>query len=781
MVAFTVFKHISGKLPIQHSEYLKDFPATFPCVKAANDYSDDNKVKGKYFVCGTCSDERHADNIPTYSLLSLDIDQGLNGNPPSDPQLVSEALEKLRINHWIYTSFSHMKTPADIKYRVVMELSEPILPHDLRGNLTSAFDMLTAQGIQVDRASENKSWSQAWFLPRTPKPEHFKQWLYTDGSPFPAEITDIKDAPPEPEKEECTEEAKTLHDMFKQILKGDVMHPNILNLTMQLARDGVSKPIVMAMMTAVMETSADAGTKRWMERFDKIEKVVDGAYVRAESEQAIDDDEYQYDDLSPADDLITQPPFPYPNDGGRLDRTIKAVYDSMPDQCMQMAYVQTMLTYATMIGASMNAYSNQLSAINLAFIVVADSGVGKAGLSFFPHFVFREKMGINRPEGFLSCSLDKYLGSSSQSNARVLHNAGFEWRHRLIIDTESAKSMATRAGMPEAILGYRLTHFIEADNKRWATVGGVMSPKPEDAPVNGFNFSFLSESNPDDMGKALQGEKITNGYLNRHSTFKVADGEVHNNTTVRDPKAVKISLDEDVIAQIDTIMSASIKIGDGSVGIGDDDYVIAMLSPKCLLDYNKLKADMIKVARETSDKVTEVMARRIAHKAIKFAAVKSHIDHWDGSYEVYTIKEEDWEWGKKAAMYEMNTIPYHMSFLDSANSNEQADELIFLGIAREFCSGKTSKVQRDSKTIKRSGVLEKITKKLGVLCPIMFSPEEFLDVRLKKQQGMGNLTIGAGHKDFKGRNTQVITLKPEGFRRMISMARKGNVKIDRFL
>ncbi|MBF0460387.1 MAG: hypothetical protein HQL87_03235 [Magnetococcales bacterium] len=133
---------------------------------------------GSYFVRGQLlpGTARGDQNMTEAWLIVLDGDATLGpstgkkfeGAP--DPALVHEVLKTADIAHFIFTTHSHADPKKGIRWRAVIPLSSPIKNKaELARCVDYLIDLLHQNGVWLADVSENKSWSQAWFLPRCPE------------------------------------------------------------------------------------------------------------------------------------------------------------------------------------------------------------------------------------------------------------------------------------------------------------------------------------------------------------------------------------------------------------------------------------------------------------------------------------------------------------------------------------------------------------------------------------------------------------------------------------
>lgn len=142
---------------------------------------------GSYFVRGPSeTGKRHNDAIPYSEILILDGDSRITpdtgeiarGAP--DPELVSEVLREVGLDHIIYTTHSN-DPPTLHKYRVVIP-ADRYRPADVADCVEYVIEQLHLRGVYLAPVKENLAWSQPWFLPRLrDKNAAFKKIVWNGG------------------------------------------------------------------------------------------------------------------------------------------------------------------------------------------------------------------------------------------------------------------------------------------------------------------------------------------------------------------------------------------------------------------------------------------------------------------------------------------------------------------------------------------------------------------------------------------------------------------------
>ena len=109
---------------------------------------------------------------------SIDLESGVITPGAPNPKLVHEALKGLRLNHFIYPSYSHK--PGELnKYRVLIECSYN--KTQLFPTIEFITSLLWAKGLMLTNVSESNRWAQPWYLPRRENPKDYWFYRYLDG------------------------------------------------------------------------------------------------------------------------------------------------------------------------------------------------------------------------------------------------------------------------------------------------------------------------------------------------------------------------------------------------------------------------------------------------------------------------------------------------------------------------------------------------------------------------------------------------------------------------
>lgn len=135
---------------------------------------------GSYFVRAKCTGNRNDNNTdPLSSIIVIDGDSGPNGDPCPQPDYAADTLSDLGFQFILYTSHSH--TPEKPKYRILFLLDRKVCQSESKLLYEGIVDLLSKNGVRIQKNSESATWSQPWFLPRYETEEQQKYFFHGEG------------------------------------------------------------------------------------------------------------------------------------------------------------------------------------------------------------------------------------------------------------------------------------------------------------------------------------------------------------------------------------------------------------------------------------------------------------------------------------------------------------------------------------------------------------------------------------------------------------------------
>ena len=191
-------------------------------------------------------------------------------------------------------------------------------------------------------------WSQPWFIPRRDDPEDglYEYYRYIDGQPYEALDGNIEQA----RKKSVSVNHTGYADRLREIRTGENFHDNIVALSWGYFQDGMARGNIISTLQEIMQ-GCEVHDSRWQERYDEIERVVDGAIARGKKngngsghiEHGYDSEiEYIESDVEipdlPAPVIEGKIPLP----PGLMGELVKSAYDMQRFQYEEVALVSAL-------------------------------------------------------------------------------------------------------------------------------------------------------------------------------------------------------------------------------------------------------------------------------------------------------------------------------------------------------------------------------------------------------------------------------------------------------
>jgi hypothetical protein len=575
-----------------------------------------------YFVRGELYPMHRKDtSLKTSNLLVIDGDIGMYNKAAPAPELVHAALCKMNLNHFIYTTHSHAPHRGIMKYRVVIP-TDDFKKDDIRRNLAALMLKLKDNGIEIKTVKEMKAWTQPWFMPYRDDPDDGFYEFYTKFDGLDWELVEGIDDPEEVAAEKANDEAETLDEMYENIRSGREYHESMLNISYQLVKDGMSKAHVKAHLRAMLNASKDAGSERWLSRFEEIDRMVDGAA------------EYKAPEIIVGIAKKIDPkqmPFP----PGALGDLFTSAYNSLLYQYEEVALVSSVGLIAGIAGRRYNIMHPAPMGLNVYMTLVAGTGFGKERISRFIEYCL-----LSSQEGLKS--FGSFYGAGSFTSAKAIYNQFVNARSQVCVASEAGLLMKVKSGNVEAKTAMLLDMYSKSDRHSW-TKGATYSDKDNSIPpLRAVAMTLISESTERSLMEAFgSSNALESGYLPRQSIFKI-QSEV--------PKAnrnCKLELSNELIYRLNRIMDdcSSVQAQDDSQAkeIWFEDDII-----EDTWDYQE-KCDRL---RSSQNGIEAAMATRMFVKAVKYAGIATVFNHMESSKIGWT----EWNWGKAMADYEINNV-----------------------------------------------------------------------------------------------------------------------------
>lgn len=704
------------------------------------------KKLGKGIIRGALTDApRNDENLEYSRLLIIDADAGLEGKPTPSAESCHEALKSLGYSHFIYTTFSHKEDYH--KYRAFVELSEDIQAHELHANVSQLIAELKAHGCALKYAHEMDTWSQIWFLPRSETPDSFISYGWFDGVTFDAIHCDETEEQKRERTARQTEskanaKTETLDEMFNNIRTGAEFHNSLRNLSYQLAKDGVSRAITLAMLKGAMESSAEAGTERWLTRMKELERLIDGGIKLAEDEEQ---ESFDVPEVEQKEVKYYQPPIP----PGRLGRFIQQIMQGMANPQLEFAFAMGLGSVAAICGAKFNAKTNQYSGLNLNMTVVADTGFGKGQISKFYRLLFMggldgKIVSLSGGDGAIS-----FVGDNNYTAPKPLHRDLMMGRSKVVCMQEAGIMLGAKSGNADEFSAYVMENYVNSAHNNWSSSRAYSSEENSLKAFRAPAMTLILESTEESLAASLKDmNALESGYIPRQTMFKINGKPKMNRNRNEDSL---YHFDQDIINHLQLLIDECAKIQ----AVSDFTPNIINWSDERYLELCDL-TDHYAEAYD-HDKVAKIIASRMAHKVIKFAALACAFNVWTKGD--ITLDDESWEWAKAMGKWEMDNIDHNLSYMKEENIYDYGIYHLREVLVSALNHKDTMPKQKQQKVVRMALIKDRLTSKFKQLAQEKHMPHEvFMMTTLRQMEKMGEIRVLDSHPAFKKRNTPCVQL-----------------------
>jgi hypothetical protein len=708
---------------------------------------EEGPKNGTGFIRGRLTKpERKDENLEYSKLLIIDADGGLDGKPTPEAHVCHEALKSLGYNHVIYSTHSH--SASFHKYRAVIELSEEIQHHELIPNMTRLVQELFAHGCQLKYVTEMKVWSQIWFLPRRDNPSdglfihlsHFTGECFETIHCEPSDVVESEES--ESSSDEKFSSHQTLDDLFNNIYEGVEVHTSMRNISYQLAKDGVAKPIIISTLRNTLRTSKIAGTERGIQRDTDIERLVEGGIARANKESADEADFVIRSDTF--ESSYYAPPMP----PGMMGRFVQQTIDSMPNSEAEFAFPMVLGALSGICGAHFNVYSDQYSGLNMNMAVVASTGHGKSQIGKFYKELFAG--GLNGKIVNLSGTAGaiSFLGSSSYTAPKSLHDELCLGRSRVSCMPEAGIMLGAKSGNVDELTAYIMENYVNSAHNNFSVTKSYSSSDNNLKMLRAPAHSLVMESTEDELRRSLTDmNAISSGFIPRTTMFKLgAPGKKNRNRN----KSGDWKYDDDIISKISRL------IGAASASQVEADFKFVKIS---LTDeqYEKY-CDYIDEYKRTDDKspIDIAMCSRMAHKMIKFAGLCYCFNTWNGGDDV-ELDDASWEWAQRMCQWELDNIGFNLSYMSVDNEYDIPMQLVTEKLISSLEHKSTTPRQRMAKVVSINTLYDRLYVSSGggkgkiarFASERKMPAEQYIDMLLKMMERLQKVKLHDNHKLFR--------------------------------
>jgi len=588
------------------------------------------KKHSAYWVRGELEGgHRTNENLKSSKLIVIDGDCSETGGNAPRPKDVHKKLRSLSLNHCIYTTHSH--TGGKNKFRVVLPCEE----YTSEQLISTNCDLMKLLDMDIKNVSEMNTWSQPWFMPSRDNPEDgvFEFYSYVRG-----EDLDAGKAQSREEAKAESGNAESLDEMYENIRSGKEYHESLRCISWQVVKDGMSKAHCKSLLKMLMNSSSDSGSKRWMERYDDIDRLVDGIKEGGKfNMDGIEEEGIKIDTNLP------RPP-------GLMGDLYDFAYGFLMLQYPEVAIAAALGTIAGICGRRYNIDEPMPSGLNLFITVIAGTGVGKDRINDFINMCI-----MHGGEGMKS--YESFIGPSHFHSPKAIVNQFKNARSRICVISEAGLMLKVRSGNVEGTTAFVLD-AIQCSHRNGYTKAHAYSSEDDNMErIRAMAMTVVSESTPEQMFEAYASTgALDSGYLPRQVLLKINKRQTKMNrrmNTDLPPKLrerIGILLEECASVQAEADPKPWIIKFTEEISEEVKDYIDNMLELS---------------SSHVGDKVRQQMATRIAQKAIRISAI---VAVFNAKSENIVVGREEWEWAKAFAEYEYAHITEALGGLTADSS-----------------------------------------------------------------------------------------------------------------
>ena len=628
-----------------------NFPTFIQAVKDVHETIPANTTKENfknwYFLRGYVeTDHRNNENLKTADLLVLDIDSNTPDTVSPPPQWTHDKLKENNLNHFIYTSSSH--TEEIPKYRVVIPC---YIKHDnarvANHFLLTTIINSTPEELGLDNASN--TWSQPWFMSTSPS----QYFSYTEGSdlviPHDYSSTFKGTSPGSRGTAALLGSGTQWKTKLEEIANGQSQNPNILSLTTGMANDGVNPATITQLLEFAFEQRPEElRDKRWQDGVDMIPKAVESAVKKAGKPDAVTsvEDEDLSGDYVPALERFDHLPYP-PGKFGSLCKSANKMFHH-PNQ--SIAVVTGVGLLAGIMGRKFNVSH---SGLNLYISLLADTGVGKDGISSVISSVLhhtnpnssKAAIGAEKTKSFHGPQ--RFTGPKSLSNS-LSDTKGYS---KVCVFTEAGIMMGSTAG-DSAGLSKALLSFY--------TKSGVHGVTGEEAysdidkgidPINSPALTIVSESTPEVFVKAMiSNDAADKGELPRQWLIKIKGKKEKINRNRAS------YLDSSTLSRLNYLITFCLS-AQFMKTLKESDIVDIKLDDG-IWDYNDELTELEYKLKVAGSRLESIVCSRAWVKTVKLASIATAYNRFDKDSPQLTLSSgsDEWAWAKAVTKREMAEI-----------------------------------------------------------------------------------------------------------------------------
>lgn len=608
----------------------------------------------EYFVRGALDPfDRRDKNLSESNIFVIDGDQSIEGGGCPGYDRISPILANLGLEYCYYTTYS--KTPDTNKFRILIPFSRQITRPELKVLAKNVITFMNSAGLDIGYVPEMGTWSQPWFYPTREDPtDGLFEWHYKPGEPLDVDKYLIA----EPEKgifgkgivkqihETAANESKTIAELIKGITEGTDYHQNIIILSYGQAKDGMPKGNNVGWMRALMNEVKHKDA-RWKERYDDIERTVQGAYDRLDTDQEAEIDDYGIKHQDPTDHSIPWPP-------GYLGELCDIALGHAIFPHREVAFVSALGLVAAIAGRKFNVNSGQGIGLNVYFMLAAGTGVGKNSI-----VTFIDKY-IPAPDGGVSSS---FIGPSDFTAATgLIKNHLAHARCMISIMGEMGYIMESEAGNKSGKRAVMLELYTNSGHNDVMKSVSFSDADKSIPAIDSPAFSVIGESTPDKLiANIMKEESVKAGLFPRFSVFRInKPNRISNHIHPPMPDYLTLRIAE-LVETCEKIQSL------GSF----ECHLLNLYDPQVMYaDRDYWRGQMIDLYAN-GEEIKSATASRVHVKTLKYAGLATVFNKAKHAPDCLIIEEAEWEWAKAMVRYEMETVT---NFFQGVTSGSPMDD-----------------------------------------------------------------------------------------------------------
>lgn len=604
-----------------------------------------------YFVRGELEPpERKDANLASADLLMLDGDRTEKDETSCCPPIdVHIALKELNINHIIYTTHSHSFNKN--KFRVVIPCKI-----DNKESLAATVDKILKELLDKDvdiyPVKEMKTWSQPWFIPSRDDPEDglFEFYNYIEGDDY-EQVAGTSQSSPDAVRSDSDNssvgnDSESITDIINTIITGGTgLHDALNKYAYMQIKDGIAPKTVVETLRGLMMANPHQD-ERWQDRYNEIERSVEGAKGKVEYDEPITVEDIEYD-VNQFEGEMPWPP-------GLLGHLAQDAYDMQLYQYKEVAIVSSIGLIAGIAGRKFNV---SRTGLNVYLTLIMETGMGKDSITkFITRSLFKV---MNEGEGNLIAP--SFLGKAKYTGAKAIVNSMKSALSQVSVFTEAGLLMQTQSGDQSGLLRALLDIYTKSGNDDFF-VGAEYSDSDKSVPnLRAPALSIINESTADSLQQAFRdNNSIDSGHLPRQSIYRIIGDKPYRN---REPKEI---LSDECMTKLQALVTTCAKV-QSAPSPDAWDFVLSDEVIKRDQELEVYFTDEYNKYRGVNNNKAN-MATRMPLKALKFAALASVFNH-----HTLDIHLPEWEWAEAMVKYEYDGVDH---FFMSAGSGDMDDIVI---------------------------------------------------------------------------------------------------------